>query len=458
MEKTGQFWGGRFKEGMDELMWNFSRGRKADRFLFPYDVKATLVHVKALAKAGILSEQEQRRIELGLKKILDLYNREPDYEEEDIHSFVQESLREIVGVLADKVHTARSRNDLVACDSILAIRDILITLKDKIRGLQRAILEKSEELSDVIIPSYTHLQSAQVVYLSHYLLSFISGFQRVVDFIDWTVENQYCPLTACAGAGTSIGLDAESMARELGLKAPYLNSMDAIANRDYFLGALYIMERIALLLSRMAEDWIIYSSSEFGFLNLPEGFCTGSSIMPHKKNPDALELIRARAGKVIGAKLQFSLLLKALPMTYNRDLQEDKEIFFSTLDELIPMIDVMKEIVRGMGVKQERINEVLENDYLYATDLMEELIKRGVDRASAHKAVGRLIRLSEERGMRLRDVDRTEREKILGIDLSDEEYKAIFSPKRSVDSKRSYNGTAKERVLAQIEYWASVLS
>ncbi len=417
--------------------------------MYPYEIEATRAHVKALAKAGLLSGEEAQKILAGLEKISKLYSS-PDYEEEDVHSFVQEALREVVGSLADKVHTARSRNDLVAGDSILMLRDWYGGVYDALSRLQDALVEKAKDLKGKIIPSYTHLQGAQVVYFSHYLLSYAFAIERIKELCTFFRSGLSSPFTACAGAGTSLPVSAEDIAGELGLSRIYENSMDAIANRDYFLDALYVMGRVGLILSRMAEDWIMYSSNEFGFLRIPEEFSTGSSIMPHKRNPDSMELMRARSVELMLGLTRLLTILKALPMTYNRDMQEDKEVFFSLSALLFQMLGVCTSVIKGLELVEERLSALLENDYLYATDIMEVLIKMGLDSRRAHMAVGRLVRRAEKEGIRLRDLPMDLVRKELLVDIEEGVYRSLFDPVRSVESKTSYNGTAWGNVERQI--------
>ena len=418
--------------------------------MFPYEIEATRAHVKALEKAGLLTGEEAQRIVAGLEKISKLYSS-PDYEEEDIHSFVQEALREVVGSLADKVHTARSRNDLVAGDSVLMLRDWYGSVYDALSRVQDALVEKAKELKGKMIPSYTHLQGAQVVYFSHYLLSYAFAIERVKELCTFFRSGLSSPFTACAGAGTSLPVSAQEIAGELGLSRLYENSMDAIANRDYFLDALYVMCRIGVVLSRMAEDWIVYSSNEFGFLRIPEDFSTGSSIMPHKRNPDSMELMRARSVELMMGLVRLTTILKALPMTYNRDMQEDKEIFFSLSELLFQMLGVCTSVIKGLELIEEKLSALLENDYLYTTDLMEVLVKMGLDSRKAHMAVGRLVRRAEKEGIALRKMPMNLVKKELLVDIDEDVYRSVFDPVRSVESKISYNGTAWANVERQIK-------
>ncbi len=452
-----QFWGGRFDKEVSDLMWDFSRGSCIDKYLLPYEIKSTIVHIKALNKAGIIDDKEKEDLLSALDKIQKQQNC-PDYSQEDIHSFLQEQLRCYVGDLADKVHSFRSRNDLVAADSILMLKDWANIFISRIKQLQLSLLKTAERLQGIIVPSYTHLQQAQLVYFSHYLLSYLEAYDRVRRFFEWFVsEGLSLPLSACAGAGCSIYLDVKSMAEELGLGKVYDNSLDAIANRDYYLDMLYGLSKLAVISSRLCEDWIIYSSVEFGFLLLPEEFTTGSSIMPHKKNPDALELIRSRSAQVMSALFSLFMMLKALPLAYNRDLQEDKEITIPVLFKAEQILLVLSRLIEGIDIDKQRLSDLFSNDFLFATDLMEFLIKRGLSSRKAHKAVGELVKECEKKSISLKDLDINYVQQITGVDISEQDWRALFDPVVSVESKISYNGSCGKNVERQIKKWKAIL-
>ncbi len=454
---SDKLWGGRFKNDIAREVFEFSRGDMDDYVLYSYDIMASIAHAKALNKAGIISDKEAEELISALTKLkeerLDLF----EYDTEDIHSFVLERLKGLAPNSYEKLHSARSRNDLVAGASLLYVLTVGFMLIHKIRDLQKALVSRAKESQDIYMPSFTHLQDAQVISAGHYLLSWVEALDEVVADLQHVVTSAKSPLGACAGSGSAIPIDVVELAKDFHINDIHKNSLFAISDRSYYLRLLFAYAHLALVLSRLAEDWIIYSSQEFGFLHLPDDFCTGSSIMPHKKNPDVLELIRGRSAHVIGALNSFFVLIKGLPTAYNRDMQEDKAILLGCSDTLHSCVEVLTGLVEGISWNKEKLEKALANDFLYATDIMEELILNGMSWKDAHNKVGKLVLMSEEKGKRLSELNKGERESVLGdFNFPDKEWRGFFSPKRSVEAKKTFNSTSPESVKRQIAFWEGI--
>ncbi len=449
-----KLWGGRFKKEMPESVFAFCKGDSADFALFGYDVQASLAHCKALKKAGILSQAEYKALTKALSEILVLTPSPRDIEQEDVHSFVQDLVQQRAGDAYKKLHTARSRNDLVATDSILWISDLVDKLQMDILSIEIVLVEKAQQYIDVYMPFFTHLQDAQVISVAHYLLSWTEAFEDARFDLTWVDSRLSSPLGACAGAGSSIPIDVEALAQEFGDMPIYDNSLFAVSDRSYYLRALFAFANIAVVLSRLAEDWILYSSSEFGFLVLPDTHSTGSSIMPHKKNPDVLELIRGRSSRIIGMLNSMMILMKAQPTAYNRDLQEDKSILLLAYILLSNILEVMPSLIKGIEFNEKALNKALENDFLYATDIMEELILKGISSRDAHEMLGKLVLACEREKKRLSELSEEERSQVLGIhNFTDKQWKGFFDPKSSVMRKKTKNSTSPKSVKSQIKSW-----
>lgn len=454
---SDKLWGGRFKSDIAREVFDFSRGDLDDYVLYSYDVMASIAHTKALNKAGIISDKEAEELISALTKLKKKRFDLSEYDTEDIHSFVLKRLKKLAPNSYEKLHSARSRNDLVAGASLLYILTVAFMLIQKTRDLQKALVSKARESQDIYMPSFTHLQDAQVISAGHYLLSWVEALDEVVADLQHVIASAKSPLGACAGSGSAIPVDVMELAKDFHINDIYLNSLFAISDRSYYLRFLFAYAHLALILSRLAEDWIMYSSQEFGFLRLPDDFCTGSSIMPHKKNPDVLELIRGRSAHVIGALNSFFILMKGLPTAYNRDMQEDKAVLLGCNETLHLCVEILTDLVEGISWNKEKLEEALSNDFLYATDIMEALILNGMSWKDAHHKVGQLVLMSEEKGKRLSELSKDERELVLGdFNFSDEDWKKFFSPERSVEAKKTFNSTSPESVKRQIAFWEEV--
>lgn len=399
---------GRFDKGMAQPMEAYSASIAYDRRLAPYDIAGSIAHASALARAGLLTAGEAESIIAGLTSIAEEIEqgRFPFRDElEDIHMNVEARLREKIGDAAAKLHTARSRNDQVALDMRLFVKDAAGEAVRRIRALQGAIVELAEAHQDAVMPGYTHLQRAQPVLLAHHLLAYFEMLERdAARFRQARERADVMPLGSGALAGVPYPLDRELVAQELGFSRISQNSMDAVADRDFVLDYLYAAAVCMMHLSRLAEEIVVWSTAEFGFIELDDAYATGSSIMPQKKNPDAAELARGKTGRVYGHLLGLLTVLKGLPLTYNRDLQEDKEGLFDAVDTLLLTLEVFRGMVATLKVNQARMAQAAEEDFILATDLADYLVRQGVAFRDAHGIVGRLVRHAIEEGKALSEL------------------------------------------------------
>src|SRR5690242_3222716 len=401
-------WGGRFRGDTDNRVEAFTESISLDRRLYRHDVTASQAHARMLAEVGLLSADEGDAIVAALDAIAADIERGDftfSVKLEDIHTHIERALIERLGDVGRKLHTGRSRNDQVATDVRLWVRDAIDRLHARLHELQAALLAAAERDRDLVLPGYTHLQRAQPVLAAHYFLAYVEKYQRDRDRLaDCRKRVNVLPLGAAALAGTSLPINRDSVRKQLGFDSLAANSLDASSDRDFVLEYVFDLALIALHLSGWAEEWILWSTTEFGFLTLPDAFCTGSSIMPHKKNPDVLELIRGKAARVAGDLQNLLMLVKGLPLAYNRDLQEDKAALFSAHDTVAASLELAAALVRETRFRPEVIAARLEDGHLDATTFMEYLIGQGLPMRSAHEAVGRLVRLCEQRRCRLSDL------------------------------------------------------
>src|SRR5262245_35945194 len=420
-------WGGRFSAPTDRLVEQYTESISFDRRLYPQDVRASQAPARMLAQTGVLTAAEADRIVAALDEIkAEIEEGRMEYTTalEDIHTHIEQALIKRLGDLGRKLHTGRSRNDQVVTDVKLWVRDALDELDELLADLQRALVESAERDRDVIVPGYTHFQRAQPVLAAHYFLAYVEKFQRDRERLDDCRKRvNVLPLGAAALAGTSLPIDRESVRKQLEFDQIARNSLDVSSDRDFLLEFVFDLSVIATHLSGWAEEWVIWSTTEFNFLDLPDAFCTGSSIMPHKKNPDVLELIRGKTGRVIGALQSLFVLVKGLPLAYNRDLQEDKPAIFDAFDTVQGCLSVAAPLVSQTKLRRDVIASRLDAGFLDATTLMEGLIARGVPMRSAHEAVGKLVRECEARKCRL-------------VDLPDEMYDAVV-PGRAAELRGS---------------------
>jgi argininosuccinate lyase len=401
-----KLWGGRFTGEADAEFARFNASFRFDRRLLEADIEGSRAQAEALQAAGILSRDEAERIGEGLGEILRRARQQAGYldsrDAEDVHSFVEAELVALVGDAGYKLHTGRSRNDQVATDLRLFLRGQIDRTLEILRDLQRALIELAEANREAVLPGYTHMQRAQPVLFAHYLLAYFEMFRRDRDRLtDVRRRVNRLPLGAGALAGTGFAIDREMMARRLGFDGLCENSLDAVSDRDFVIEFIAAASIAMVHLSRLAEDFIIYSTTEFGFIELSDAVSTGSSLMPQKKNPDSLELIRGKAGRVFGHHAALLATMKGLPMAYNKDMQEDKEALFDSLDTLHGSLRVMTTVLGNTRINGERARAALQHGFMNATDLADYLVRRGLEFRRAHEIVGRAVAYAVEQGRAL---------------------------------------------------------
>ncbi len=402
-----KLWGGRFRKEENKLMEDFNSSLPFDKRLYKQDIVGSIAHVEMLCKAGILTEEEKTQIIDGLNSILEDIESgelliEGDYE--DIHSFMEVNLIERIGNVGKKMHTARSRNDQVAVDMRLFAKENGTMVSEMISEL----METAEKLANDnvhIMPGYTHLQRAQVVTFKQHIMAYYSMFKRDKKRLDNTVDLlDESPLGCAALAGTTYDIDRNYTAEKLGFKKPVDNFMDGVSDRDYLLEMLSDFSIIMMHLSRLSEELIIWSSQEFGFVQIDDAYSTGSSIMPQKKNPDAAELIRGKTGRVYGALMSMLTTMKGIPLAYNKDMQEDKQLFFDALDTVIACIAIMNEMLKTIKVRKDNMRKAVKAGFLNATELADYLVNKGIAFRDAHRIVGEVVILCEDKGAAIEDL------------------------------------------------------
>ena len=403
---------GRFNKKADKLVTEYTASIPFDWRLYPYDIAGSIAHAKMLAKQGIIQTEEAEVIISGLASISEeieqgKFQFKPELE--DIHMNIEARLLEKVGEVGGKLHTARSRNDQVALDLRLLAKEAISNTLTNLREFQRALISLAEANKDVVMPGYTHLQPAQPVLLAHHLLAYFEMLQRDVDrFSDCLKRTDVMPLGSGAMAGVTYNIDREFLARELGFSQISQNSIDAVSDRDFVVEYEAAASLCMMHLSRLAEEIILWSSAEFDFIELDEAYATGSSIMPQKKNPDVAELVRGKTGRVYGRLMALLTTLKALPLAYNRDMQEDKEGFFDTIDTLLSTLEVFIGMVKTVKVKAENTGQAVKRGYILATDLADYLVRKGESFRTAHALVARLVSYAMEKGKSFSELSLTE--------------------------------------------------
>ncbi len=444
-------WGGRFSKSIDAAFARLNASFGFDWRLYDADIRGSIAYAKALARAKIITNAERDALTDGLQRVMQEFDArtfEAKPSDEDIHTAVERRLGELVGTVAGKLHAGRSRNDQVATDTRLYLFDAIRNSQSAIRNLQSAAIEKAEQHLDVLMPGYTHLQRAQPILLSHWLMSFFWMLQRDHERLDdCAARASVLPLGAGALAGNALGIDREFLARELGFARVSENSIDAVSDRDFIAEFLFAAALLGVHLSRLGEDLTLYSSAEFGFVTMDDAYATGSSLMPQKKNPDAMELTRGKSARLIGDLTTLLALLKGLPSSYDKDLQEDKAPLFDAVDTLDALLPVVAGVVRTMRVNADAMRAALDPSML-ATDLADYLVRRGVPFRDAHRAVGEAVRLAEQRGVALSDLSAEDFKRIapeFGADVKD-----VFAFSRSVAAREVIGGTGPHAVRAQI--------
>jgi argininosuccinate lyase len=450
---TDKPWGGRFREKTAPAAETFSASVHFDMRLYRYDIAGSKAHAKMLARIGLLNEAELKQIMGGLTEIeseieSNTFVFRPELE--DIHMNIEKALVEKVGQAGEKLHTARSRNDQVALDMRLYLRDESQHLIGLLSDLQKGFVSLAREYLGVIMPGYTHLQRAQPVMLSHHLLAYYEMFSRdKARLHDCLTRINVLPLGSGALAGTSLPIDREFVARELDFPAVSANSMDAVSDRDFMVEFLAACGLIQIHLSRLSEELVLWASQEFNFVEIADRFCTGSSIMPQKKNPDMPELIRGKSGRVVGNLMALLTVLKGLPMSYNRDLQEDKEPVFDSVDSVSQSLTVMIELLSGLSFNREVLADATQKGFMTATDLAEYLVKKNIPFRQAHAVVGKAVAYCIAKDKELTDLSLEELQEFSNVIAED-----VFNVLRvegSVNSRTALGGTAGTAIMKALE-------
>lgn len=457
---TNKMWGGRFNSGPDELMQQINASIGFDQRLFWQDIAGSIAHATMLGECGIIAKSDVRDIVRGLKAIReDIEAGEFSFSAalEDIHMNVEAALKGRIGPAAGRLHTARSRNDQVATDFKLYVRDCLDMFDEQLQGLQRVLAEKALTHADAVMPGFTHLQAAQPVTFGHHLLAYVEMIARDRSrFSDARKRMNESPLGAAALAGTSFPIDRTTTAKALGFDRPTRNSLDSVADRDFVLETLGAASICAMHLSRFAEELVIWSTPQFGFIRLSDRFTTGSSIMPQKKNPDAAELIRAKPGRILGAFTSLMVVMKGLPLAYSKDMQEDKEPAFDAMDALSLSIAAMTGMTTDMEPVTDKLAAAAGAGYSTATDLADWLVRvLEMPFRDAHHVTGTLVAMAEKRGVGL---DELSLENMQGVErrITSDVFK-VLTPHASAGSRRSFGGTAPANVKREARRWLKIL-
>jgi argininosuccinate lyase len=447
---SSPLWGGRFGASPAEAFERLNASIPFDIRLAPYDVRGSMAHARMLGAREIISEEESADLVRGLEAVLGEVEAGEfswDLSDEDVHTAVERRLRELVGDVALKLHTGRSRNDQVALDLHLFVRDAAERIRGAVLAAMRALVEVAETNRDLVLPGYTHLQRAQPILLSHHLLAHFEALKRDLRRLDAAREGaNVSPLGAAALGGTPHPVDPRLTAEELGME-PFTNSLDAVSERDFALDLLYACAVLGVHLSRLGEDWVLWTSAEFGFATLDDAYSSGSSIMPQKKNPDAYELMRGKAGRLIGDLNALMITLKGLPLGYAKDLQEDKEPLFDAVDSVLAMLAVLPEMLRTARFEGERMAEAA-GGFVLATELADFLAMSGVPFREAHHVVGRLVRRCEELDVSLEDVPQVEL--VAAHPALSELPHGLLTPPGSVRNRSSAGSTSPGSVEEQL--------
>jgi argininosuccinate lyase len=448
-----KLWGGRFAARTADSVEAFTASIAVDSRLYRHDIMGSIAHAKMLAKQRIIPARDGRKIVRGLQTI----EREIDNgkfafspADEDIHMNIERRLTEMIGPAGGKLHTARSRNDQVALDMRLYLRDEVRIIIEGLRTLQRELARAAKKYLDVIMPGYTHLQRAQPVLLSHHLLAYYDMFQRDCERLAGCLERiNVLPLGSGALAGTTFPIDRAYVAKLLGFPRISKNSIDAVSDRDFLLEFVAAAAILFVHLSRLADELVLWSSQEFGFIELPDGYCTGSSMMPQKKNPDVPELIRGKTGRVFGHLQALLTIMKGLPLAYNRDLQEDKVPLFDSADTVKASVKIMAEMIRGVKVKRERMRSAAQDGFMNATDLADYLAERGTPFRAAHEVAGKVVQFCLAQGKRIEDLTLAELKRFSNkVDKNVYDY---LSAAAVVNRRRALGGTARRNVVRRLK-------
>jgi argininosuccinate lyase len=447
-------WGSRFSEKTADLMQEINQSISFDHILYKQDIQASLAHAKMLYKIKILNSKEHNLIKKGLKQIAEeIKDNKFNFkiELEDIHMNIESRLKEIIGPCAGKLHTARSRNDQIATDLKLFVRDEIDQVKKLLLQLNKNIIKQAKKNIKVIMPGFTHLQIAQPVLFSHHLMAYLEMFKRDISRLnDCQKRLNECPLGSAALAGTSFKIDRKFCAKELNFDRPTANSMDSVSDRDFIIEYLSCLSLIASHLSRMSEELIIWSSKAFNFIKIPESFTSGSSIMPQKRNPDAAELVRGKTGRIYGSLISLLTVIKGLNLTYSKDMQEDKEPLFDATKNIKICIDASSQMIAKITVNKENMYKMASQDFSTATDIADWLVQNlNIAFRECHHITGKIVKLAEDKDLAIDQLPLIELQKIEPR-INEDIYK-ILSVENSIDSRNSYGGTSSKMVKEQIE-------
>jgi len=445
---VSKLWGGRFTKKTDQLVEEYTASITFDKELAEEDVQGSLAHVTMLGKQGILPDADVETIKDGLHRVLQRIKRgdwEYEIADEDIHMNIEKALIDDIGPVGGKLHTGRSRNDQVATDMHLYLRKRVVEFVDLLHKLQSALLEQAKANLDTIVPGYTHLQRAQPILFAHHLMAYVSMFGRDAERLrDSYKRINTLPLGAGALAGTTFPIDRHFVAKQLGFDRVYENSLDAVSDRDFILEFLSHASIIMMHLSRLSEELILWSSTEFRFVELDDAFCTGSSIMPQKKNPDVPELVRGKTGRVYGNLIGLLTVLKSLPLAYNKDMQEDKEGMFDTVRTLQGALQLFAPMITTMKVNKDIMRQAVNQDFSNATDIADFLVGKGLPFRQAHEVIGKTVLYCIQQGKYLLDLTLEEFKQF--SPLFDDRIYAVLQPENVVNARNVYGGTASPQV------------
>ena len=455
-----KLWGGRFTKTTDEMINEFQASIGFDKRMYHEDIAGSIAHATMLAKCGIISEEDRAAIVSGLKDILEQIEKGEfsfDVALEDIHMNIEKRLTDAIGEAGGRLHTARSRNDQVALDTHLYVRNQVVEVEKLILDMQKALVETAEKYSDVIMPGYTHLQRAQPILFAHHLLAYFAMLSRdYARFAGVYERADIMPLGAGALAGTTFPIDREFVAQQLNFEHIYGNSLDAVSDRDYIMEFLSAASMLMVHLSRLSEETILWCSREFSFVELDDAHCTGSSMMPQKKNPDVSELVRGKTGRVIGHLMAMLTTVKGLPLAYNKDLQEDKEGIFDAIDTVKFSLAVYAQILRGMKVREDVMKKAVTEDFSNATDLADYLAKKGMPFRQAHAVSGQAVHYCIEHKKWLEDLTMDEFKEL--SPLFDTDIKEAILPETCVRNRNSLGGTSYAQVTRQLKAAAGLMT
>lgn len=446
-----QLWGGRFKKELDQIAKDFSFSLDVDFELLPYDIEVNKVQALALEKAGVLTKKERVKIHASLESIAQNSDKilSQDNPDEDIHSLVERLVIEDIGDLGKKMHTGKSRNDQVATDVRMYVKDAIHDINDLMMLNLKSLYHFSEKHKATLFPGFTHLQVAQPIVLGHHVLAYFEKLKRDQNrFADAFDRTDFCPLGSAAMAGSNYPVDRLFICNELGFSDITVNSMDAVSDRDFILDTIYACSMVTLHLSQFCEELIFWSSSVVGFITIGDEFTTGSSIMPQKKNPDIAELIRGQAGPVAAQLFALHEMIKGLPLTYNRDLQDDKKCLFQAIQITKSVLSCFYRMLDTIEINQENINKAMNTGHILATEIADYLVQKGLPFREAHEVVGTLVQMSEEKGCQVHELDLTDMKSVSEIIESD--VQSILSLKAAVNNKQVIGGTAFDQVETQL--------